>query len=493
MTERARILVLGNPPLSPNPSLPGDEGNKAEVDWWQRGLTGADAVHADTWASALDLLNRQHFDALVFSPTDVPAAEALRIQLLAQRILGALADGIALVDVDLHVRWANSTFASWCPGGASGRNVYDALGAPELIGADYCPFQSALGARNTSQGPAPTAVARLRCQAERHLEIQITPLPESGGQMVLLVQARDVTASVQQQNKLAALYEAGRQLAALAPEYLADMSVAERIDLLKLNIRRFTRDLLHYEVIEIRLLNPQTGRLEPLLQEGMIPEAASRSLAPGTEGQGVTGYVAATGKSYLCPDTRHDAHYLEGGCGAHSSLTVPLLDQDRIIGTLNVESPRPNAFTPEDLQFAEIFSRQIADALHTLELLTAEKRSTVTQSIDAVNREVALPVDDILAAATGMLDRYIGHDPDMADKLRKILVSARLVKQTIQKVGEDIAPGKPVVSQPQPTPPKLRGLRVLVADNDDRVRRSAHSLLGAGAASWKRPATVRRP
>ena len=169
------------------------------------------------------------------------------------------------------------------------------------------------------------------------------------------------------------------------------------------------------------------------------------------------------------------------------------MDQDRIIGTLNVESPRPNAFTPEDLQFAEIFSRQIADALHTLELLTAEKRSTVTQSIDAVNREVALPVDDILAAATGMLDRYIGHDPDMADKLRKILVSARLVKQTIQKVGEDIAPGKPVVSQPQPTPPKLRGLRVLVADNDDRVRRSAHSLLGAGAASWKRHAMVRRP
>ena len=74
--------------------------------------------------------------------------------------------------------------------------------------------------------------------------------------------------------------------------------------MLKLNIRRFTRDILHYETIEVRVLDRQTGRLEPLLQEGMIPEAADRVLKADVEGQGVTGNVAATGRSYLCPDTR---------------------------------------------------------------------------------------------------------------------------------------------------------------------------------------------
>jgi two-component system, sensor histidine kinase SagS len=465
VAERPRILVLGSPPLTGS-------------DWWQRCLADADAAHAETWASALDLLNRQPFDALVVSPGDTAAADALRVQLLAQRILGTLTDGIALVDFDLKIRWANPTFTSWCKGPCVGRGFYEALGSPQLVGTEYCPFHSALGSRPTSQGPAPIAVARLHCSDNRDLEVQITPLPDSGGQMLLIAQVRDISSSVQQQNKLAALYQAGRQLAALAPEQLADMTVAERIDLLKLNIRRFTRDLLHYEVIEIRLLNPQTGCLEPLLDEGMAADAVSRTLSPGLEGQGVTGYVAATARSYLCPDTRHDPHYLEGSPGAHSSLTVPLMDQDRVIGTLNVESPRPNAFTAEDLQFAEVFSREIADALHTLELLNAEKRSTVTQSIEAVNREIALPVDDILAATTTILDRYIGHEPEIADKLRRILVNARLLKQTIQKVGEDIAPGKPAIVSPQPIPPKLRGLRVLVADNDDRVRRSAHSLLG---------------
>jgi CheY-like chemotaxis protein len=295
---------------------------------------------------------------------------------------------------------------------------------------------------------------------------------------LLIALGRDVTALVQQQSKLDALHKAGAELAALAPETLAEMSVAERVELLKRNIRRLTRDLLHYEVIEVRLLDQPTGRLVPLLQDGMTPEAAGRELWASPEGNGVTGFVAATGKSHLCPDTADDPLYLQGSPGAHSSLTVPLIFQDRVIGTFNVESPRPNAFGEADLQFTEIFSHEIAAALNTLELLSAEKSSTASQSIEAVNREVALPVDDILGAATSMLEKYIGHEPEMADKIRKILAAARLIKQSIQKVGEDIAPSRPGPAGKQVPPPSLKGLRVLVADNDDRVRRSAHGLLG---------------
>ena len=108
-------------------------------------------------------------------------------------------------------------------------------------------------------------------------------------------------------------------------------------------------------------------------------------------------------------------------------------------------------------QFAEIFCREIAGALHTLELLSAEKRSTASQSIEAISREVALPVDEILAATTSILDRYIGHDAEMADKLRKILAGARSIKQCIQKVGEDLAPVAPPALPVKAAHPKLRG------------------------------------
>jgi CheY-like chemotaxis protein len=322
--------------------------------------------------------------------------------------------------------------------------------------------------------------ARLTCVSGRYLDVQVTPLlgPDGRGPL-LVVAARDVTRLVQQEQKLEALHKAGRELAPLAPDQLAEMSVAERVDLLRHNIKRLTNELLRYPVVEVRLLDSRTGVLEPLVQEGMTPEAAARVLRADAAGNGVTGRVAATGRPYLCQDTEEDPLYLPGAPGARSSLTVPLLDDERVVGTLNVESPRPGAFGEDDLRFAELFAREVAAALHTLELLSAEKESAAGASVEAISREVALPVDEILAAAGAILERYIGHDPEMGNKLRSIVASARSIKAAIARVGEDLAPARPApAAGPRCVPPSLKGLRVLVADSDERVRRSAHGLLG---------------
>jgi CheY-like chemotaxis protein len=274
-----------------------------------------------------------------------------------------------------------------------------------------------------------------------------------------------------ERQKLEALHQAGRELSGLAPEQLADMSAEERKELLKLNLRRSIHDLLHYDVIEIRRLDRLTGKLEPLLAEGMTPDAARRELRASETGNGVTGLVAATGRSYLCPDTALDPHYIEGAAGARSSLTVPLEVQDQVIGTLNVESPRPNAFTPEDLQFTELFSREIAQALHTLELLSAEKLCSTTQSVEAINREIALPVDEVLAAATSLLARH--RDPADDEPLRRIITSARSIKQAVLKMGEGLTSAAPEGGPPS----RLKGMRVLVVDGDERTRKLAHGIL----------------
>ena len=74
-------------------------------------------------------------------------------------------------------------------------------------------------------------------------------------------------------------------------------------------------------------------------------------------------------------------------------MTVPLTLHDEVISTFNVESTEPRAFTESDLQFLEIFTRDVAVALNTLELPQAEKPAAAVASVEAIHSAVAVPVD----------------------------------------------------------------------------------------------------
>jgi len=428
---------------------------------------------------------------------------ALVTSVRAQRILENLPDGVVLLDAGDTIRWANARFRQWCSReDLGGLGFLAALGNPEILGPEFSPFHAALASGRISG-------ATLRTADNRYLHLNAAPLLATAPALAtewpaadhVVVSIRDVTHTILEQQKRAAIHQAGQKLADLSPAELADMTIEERIDLLKSNILHYSRDLLLFDVVEIRLLDRKTGRLEPLLAEGMQPEAEARILYARTEHNGVTGYVAATGRSYFCNDTTKDSRYLEGCKGAKSSLTVPLMLHDQVIGTFNVESPEPGGFSHTDMQFLEIFSRDVAAALNTLELLVAEKASTTAESVEAIHGAVALPIDDILNDAVNVMERYIGHDADVVERLQRILRNARDIKQAIQKVGEKMTPSTAHAQHRRGERRRaLAEKRILVVDADEEVRAAAHCLLerngcivetardGAEAASMVRAA-----
>jgi two-component system, sensor histidine kinase SagS len=401
-------------------------------------------------------------------------AEVMDIGRLVQneRILQGMPDGVVMLTGDNTILWGNGRLKEWT--GRSevvGANFYEVLGTPEIMGPDFCPFHTAL---TTGKSSAST----LRC-GHRYLRVHAAPIIENDQPpQHLIVTIRDVTDEILQQQKLSAIHQAGVELADLTPDEVANMPIEDRIELLKANILHCTQDVLQYNVVEIRMLDPDTGVLEPVLAVGMTEEAAGRKLRAEINGNGVTGFVAATGKSYLCEDTADDPLYLEGAQGARSSLTVPVIFHERVTGTFNVESPQPRAFSESDLQFLEIFARDVAAALNTLELLAAEKANTAAASVEAIHSAVALPVDEILNDACNVMERYIGHEPEVVERLQQILRNARQLKQVIQKVGQSMAPmeAQPISGRVD-IRPALVGKRVLVVDADEAVRSAAHALL----------------
>jgi two-component system, sensor histidine kinase SagS len=381
----------------------------------------------------------------------------------AEHIVGALDKGIAVLGPDLVVRWANDAFRKWCPGEPVGQRFFEALDTPHDARPSDDAFHAALAGSTTS--------LRLRQANNLLLDVTVSPVREDNQVVELVALCEDVTSTTVRQQKLDALYKAGQDLDALDAEQLAEMNLACRIELLKQNVRRYVHDLLRYNVVEVRMVEPHTRQLIPLMEEGMTKEASDRELYARTDGNGVTGYVAATGQPYLCPDTTKDPHFIEGSVGARSSMTVPIIYQDQVIGTFNVESPETNAFGPEDLQFTELFARELARSLHTLNLLNAQEQCAALGVIDLVTKEIALPADDLLAVTSGLIDQF-GDKPDAVAMLRRVLTTARKIKLAVKKIGGDVG------RSAAPTPDsKLEGFRVLVIDADERVRRASHSIL----------------
>src|SRR5678815_3001019 len=196
---------------------------------------------------------------------------------------------------------------------------------------------------------------------------------QKGDVDAIAVIIRAVTTDRRLRKKLDLIDQAGSELVGLEAEAVRRMNVFERLRLLETRIVQLCRDLLKFDNFSIRLIDDRSGRMEMVMSSGLPQEAIELEIYPLPEGNGISGYVGATGRSYICPDTEKDPRFLPGLVGARSSLTVPLRLHDKTIGIFNIESQKVGAFTEDDRQFAEIFARYVAIALHMLNLLVVER------------------------------------------------------------------------------------------------------------------------
>ncbi len=341
--------------------------------------------------------------------------------------------------------------------------------------------------------PPGTPVARaesVMADADRYFEVIITPLAAPGVRMPqlgasplpegsLTVVVRDETSSRRLQHKINAIDLAGAELVRFEADLVRRFNAHERLKLLETKIVRFAEELLNFDHFAIRLLDERTGKLELVIGHALPRDFDSFVIRPGLEGYGISGYVAASGRSYVCADTTTDPLYLPGVEGARSSLTIPLRLQDKVIGIMNAESEEPGAFTEEDRQLGEIFARYIAVALHMLDLLVVE-RSTTNQTISGrVATELSEPLEDIAHEVEELHAEPGGVTPATSAHLERIRRDIESIRGRIREcaAGPSSLLGVEQALADTRVDPLLSGKRVLIADDDARIRKTIGDVL----------------
>jgi two-component system NtrC family sensor kinase len=145
-------------------------------------------------------------------------------------------------------------------------------------------------------------------------------------------------------------------------------STLDTADLLQLIVDTAVNTLSAAERGVLHLLEPESGDLRPVAVcriSGAVRPPANLRL-----GVGASGTVAATGQSINIADVTTDPRFVPGITSPDfaSLLAVPLTTKGRVIGTLSVESTRPQAFDTGDERLMSIFAGQAAIALENARL-----------------------------------------------------------------------------------------------------------------------------
>jgi CheY-like chemotaxis protein/putative methionine-R-sulfoxide reductase with GAF domain len=426
-------------------------------------------------------------------------------------VLNALGEGVCLTDVEGRALWSNAEFAGYSSSvrarvaevcarvvragaTATGSTTTSADGAGPGGGGPVV-AESGLELRRRfelgpeDQGPGSSAPV---AGEGRYYEVMVSLLgagDELAGARAIGV-VRDISVLRRRQLKQAAIDRAGDELVRLDRETIRKLNTAERLRVLEQKVVRFAHELLHFDHFAIRLMAEKTGKLELVMAQGLPSEAMELELFARAEGQGISGYVAATGNSYVCPDVSRDPRYVMGINQARSSLTVPLRMNDRIIGIFNVESTQLNAFAEEDREFGEMFARWIALALHFLDLLVMERVTTGATVSGNVEGELSEPLTDIaeiaakLKAALASAQGTGGEDAGSARLIERIILDVEAIKRRVKDValGPATILGAEKAITDAAVDPVIVGKRILVADDDPRIRQVAQKVLRSRGA-----------
>ena len=148
------------------------------------------------------------------------------------------------------------------------------------------------------------------------------------------------------------------------------------------------------------LINPTTNFLEIHAAQNLSSVARKIKLRVG---EGITGWVARTGKPARVGDVTKDPRYVSVRRDVRSELAVPLQVQGEVRGVINVDSDRADAFTADDQELLQELALQAARVIHNTWLYEQSRlKVRLFEALASVSRTInsTLNLDEALRVIT---------------------------------------------------------------------------------------------
>ncbi|HJY08309.1 MAG TPA: GAF domain-containing protein, partial [Bryobacteraceae bacterium] len=144
------------------------------------------------------------------------------------------------------------------------------------------------------------------------------------------------------------------------------------LDKLLANVAEIVKEVIPHDLFAILLYNEKAGALRIRYSIGFRDEI-TRNLTIQL-GEGLTGVAAATKQAVLAGDVRADPRYLSAVDAVRAELAVPMMARGKLVGVIDVQSTRQNAFSEEDRSLLALIATRIAVSIDNARLYRRVER-----------------------------------------------------------------------------------------------------------------------
>jgi sigma-B regulation protein RsbU (phosphoserine phosphatase) len=197
------------------------------------------------------------------------------------------------------------------------------------------------------------------------------------------------------------------------------------LDELLSNVSNIVKKVIPYELFAILLYSERRQNLHIRYAVGHREEVV-RSLSIRL-GEGITGAAAAQREPILVSDVRKDPRYLNALDAVQSELAVPMLTRNLLVGVIDVQSTRENAYTEYDRALLRLIASRVGASIDNARLYRrVERQNRTLRTLSRISQEFAsiLELDELLGKIAETVRGLINYDAFsilLVDEQQKVL------------------------------------------------------------------------